>query len=71
MAGLRTQQASLANQLDKVLDKLFEGAKGRAEEYADLQKDRAALENTPGRKTPRLKRKLKKLAEDSDKVERL
>ncbi|MBX9581894.1 MAG: M48 family metalloprotease [Gemmataceae bacterium] len=56
------------DRIDKVSDTLFAGAKGRAEEYAELQKDRAALENTPGRKTPRLKRKLKKLAEESDKA---
>lgn len=57
-----------ADRIDKVLDTLYAGAKGRAEEYADLQKDRAALENTPGRKTPRLKKKLKKLSEESDKA---
>ena len=57
-----------AAKVDQTLDTLYKGAKGRAEEYADLQKDRAALENTPGRKGPRVRRRLKKLAAEGDRL---
>jgi Zn-dependent protease with chaperone function len=56
------------DRIAKVLEKLYEGAKGKAEEYADLRKERATLDNDTGEKSPRLKKKIKEVEAQLDKV---
>ncbi len=56
------------DRIDKVLDKLYEGVKGRAEEYDDLRKEKATLENTPGEPSPRMKKKIKKLDAELERI---
>ena len=48
--------------------KIFDDAKGRNEDYQDVRKEKATLENTPGRLSPRMKKKLKKLEGELDKL---
>lgn len=52
----------------KVFDKLYEGCRGKAEEYDDLRKERSILENTPGEHSPRTKKKIKELDDQLDRV---
>jgi Zn-dependent protease with chaperone function len=54
--------------IDKVFDKLYDDAKGRNEDYQDIKKEKTMLENTPGRPGPRLKKKIKKLEKELDRV---
>jgi Zn-dependent protease with chaperone function len=54
------------DRIDKVFAKLYEGAGGKNEEYQELKKDKAALENTPGRPSPRLKKKIKAIEKELD-----
>lgn len=54
--------------IDKVFAKLHDDAKGRNEDYQDVRKEKATLENTPGRLSPRMRKKLKKLERELDKL---
>lgn len=54
--------------IDKVFAKLYDDAKGRNEDYQDLRKEKSTLENTPGRPSPRIKKKIKKLDKELDKL---
>lgn len=56
------------DRINKVFEKLYEGAAGKHEEYEELREDRAALENTPGQLTGRMKRKIEKIEKRQDKV---
>jgi Zn-dependent protease with chaperone function len=53
-----------SDRIEKVFEKLYHGARGKAEEYDELRKELATLDNTPGEKSPRLKKKIKKLNDD-------
>src|SRR5207302_11161684 len=53
--------------IDKVFEKLYEGAKGKAEEFEELHKERATLDR-PGPKGKRLKKLLKEVEEKLDKL---
>ena len=55
-----------AARIDAVIANLYDGAKGRAEEYDELRKEKAALENAPGDQTPRVKRKIKDIERQMD-----
>jgi Zn-dependent protease with chaperone function len=54
--------------INKVFEKLYEGAAGKHEEYDELHKEKATLENTPGRPSGRMKRKIEKVEKQLDKV---
>src|SRR5262249_11705757 len=49
------------DRLAKVYEKLYDGVGRRVEDYQDLRKEKATLENTPGKPSPRLKRKIDEL----------
>src|SRR5262249_1970873 len=44
------------DRINKVLEKLYDGAQGKAEEYEELRKERATLDNSTGERGGRVKR---------------
>lgn len=57
------------DRIDKVYEKLYEGAGGKNEEYQELRKEKATLENnTPGKPSRRVQRKIDNLQEDIDRI---
>ncbi|MCI0705068.1 MAG: M48 family metallopeptidase, partial [Planctomycetia bacterium] len=54
------------DRIEKVLGKLYDGCRSKAEELDELRKERAILDNTPGQKSPRLKRKIKDIDKKLD-----
>jgi Zn-dependent protease with chaperone function len=54
------------DRIEKVLEKLYEGCRAKAEELDELRKERALLDNTPGKKSSRLKKKIKAIDEKLD-----
>jgi Zn-dependent protease with chaperone function len=56
------------DRIEKVLEKLYDGCREKAEELDELRKERALLDNTPGKKSSRLKKKIKDIDDKLDEL---
>ncbi|MDB5305806.1 MAG: hypothetical protein JWO38_8 [Gemmataceae bacterium] len=54
--------------IEKVFEKLYEGAGGKNEDYQELKKEKATLENTSGRPSRRIKKKIDRLQDEIDRI---